>query len=461
MSGPRKVLQSIFGSGSDPTGPMSRSGVASGGTARRDTPPYPDKVSYLVAPLAKDALGQVPWAVQGPLLEAKQQGCKQAELARSETERYAAKASELTDQADDQTRVRDRLHEGWAEAKGQFEFAAQVLSQFVLHHGRAWLWVYALVWCGLILGDIAGGTLVLIKVGEYPMLAVVLCTAIGVAAVTSARLAEDFRRRLLWLRVKDHLPKDEGAEKLVTSVFTYGDDPYRFLTKIAALIAVTAACLVVGTFAARLAVDSVFLAVTFGLWAAGICGGSFVNSWWHTDPAHTTLRVYAENEKAQRAKRDCAPTDAIAQRAANQRVIPERLFAHRAAARALWYTKLAEAADILARNPQLAGHGTDGLSILFKIHPEFEDEFELLFDQFQVPRYYESRPWSMPDRPTVESGGSGADSTDEDPGKGIAPLVAVALDRDTAPQTKGPSETVDVPLPDDTEVEDDLDETGS
>ena len=81
----------------------------------------------------------------------------------------------------------------------------------MLHHGVGWIWMYALIWAALVVGDIAGGTLVFVKAGEYTQFAALLTTAVGVAAVTSAKLADDFRRRLLWLRYRNDLPEDGVA----------------------------------------------------------------------------------------------------------------------------------------------------------------------------------------------------------------------------------------------------------
>ncbi len=389
-------LTSKFGTGDDPTGNTTRKLTLAAPNTTRGAVRYPDAVQFLDAPASDDDLGKIPFAAQACLVEGNQQGFKQLEIARKDIEGFAAKASELTDQADDELRVRDRAHHGWEKARDSYEFATKVLPSYILHHGKGWLWLYGLVWIGLLVGDVAGGTLVLIKAGEYPLFSALLTTSIGVAAVTSAKIAEDFRRRHLWLRHSDHIPDDEEERRLLISVFSYDEEPYRFLVKVSALIAATAVCLALGTFAIRLTVDNVFMAFGFALWAAGICGGSFVNSWMHTDPAHTALRNFGHLEDSERKNRDAAPTDAIAERAANLRGVAERLRSHESAAMALWWTKLAEAADILAANPQMSGHGTDGMSFLWTIRPTFADRFDLLFDEYQIPRHYEDRTYETP-----------------------------------------------------------------
>jgi hypothetical protein len=332
---------------------------------------------------------------------------KQAELARLEIEGFAARVSGLTFRAASQTVLVERLQVAWNKARDQLDYAREVLSAYVLHHGTGWSWMYMVVWVLLMLADIAGATLVQIKAGEHPMFAFVLSIGLGVAMVTSAKLAEDFRCRLLWLRHRDNLPDDERARALVTTVFAYAEKPYLFLTRIAALIAVTAGCLVVGTLAVRMTEDGGLMALGFALWAAGVCGGSFVNAWAHTDPAHTELRFLEHTEATERKQLAKAPTDAIEQRATNERAVHERLLAHYNAAWALMHTAIAEAAGILAANPQMIGHGTDGESFLDMIQPPFVDAFRLLADTHQVPFF------AIPTLPGPASGDE-ADTTGED-----------------------------------------------
>jgi len=380
--------KTVLGGDTDPTGSTPRLTMIRGGAGGghdRSTVSFPDKTQFLDAPAAQDKLGMLPWGAQAAIVEGNQQIKKQAEIARRDIEPFAAKVSGLTHDAKAQSRNSERARLSWEKARARLDHAQDVLTDYVLHHGKAWVWHYVLIWVLLIVGDIAGGSLVLIKAGEEPTFAALLMTAVGTAAVTSAKIADDFRRRLLWLRHHNDLPDNADDRRLITNVFTYGDEPYQLLGRVALVVVFTTSCLAIGTLTVRLSEDHPLLALGFGFWAAGIIGGSFVNAWFHTDPAHTTLRNFEHHEKAERSKHAKQPTDAVEQRATNERAIAERLRSHLAAASALWYTKLAEAADICAANPQLAGHGTDGLSFLWKIRPDGLDDFEVLTDTHQVP----------------------------------------------------------------------------
>lgn len=379
--------KALFGGDTDPTGSTPKLTMIQGGASGHDrfTTSYPDQTQFLPAPAAQDELGMIPWGAQGALIEGNQQIHKQAELARREIEPFAAKVSGLTHKARAQTRKRERTRISWEKARDRADHAQDVLTDYVVHHGAAWMWHYVLIWFLLVLGDVAGGTLVLIKTGEDPTFAALLMTAVGVAAVTTAKITDDFRRRLFWLRHRDDLPEADADRRLVTNVFTYGDEPYRLLGRVALVFVATMSCLAIGTLTVRLSEDHPLVALGFGFWAAGIIGGSAVNAWFHTDPAHTALRNFEHDEKTERTKHDKLPVDAIEQRATNERAVAERLRAHLAAASSLWYTKLAEAADICAANTQRDGHGTDGLSFLWKIRPDGLDAFELLADTYQVP----------------------------------------------------------------------------
>ena len=55
------------------------------------------------------------------------------------------------------------------------------------------------------------------------------------------------------------------SRRLVADVFRYGDETYEFVVRVATLVAITATCLALGTFAIRLTVDDGFMALGFAL----------------------------------------------------------------------------------------------------------------------------------------------------------------------------------------------------
>ena len=130
--------------------------------------------------------------------------------------------------------------------------------------------------------------------------------------------------------------------------------------------------------------------------------------------------------------------------------------------------------SILAKNPQLAGHGTDGRSFLWKLRPSGEREFQQLFDRFQIPRYYLDRPWDIPPEPAAGTDQKPQsetihdhDNEDEPTGQHDGDVIDIATRLKGFSEPAGSSPIVDLPSPggpdpDNTDPDDTgLDDTGA
>lgn len=438
MSGPRDLFAHTrrrFPRTADPAGvaPKPRSNPSGDPVveAAGETTIYPDCTDFLPNP-SVDGVDQVPHGVMKWIMRGNAQFRKFASLGRVDVKELTAGAYARTDAADDQTRRRDELKASWTDTQHRSEFTRKVLDPLVLHHGRGDLIRYIVTWAMLIAGDVAAGTMVLVFSGEHPVYAAIMMLALGAAAVTTGLLGKDLRRWNLWLTRRDNLPDDPDEAALITKVFAVSDQAWTNLGMIIKVAVLGASCLAIGTMLFRSAVDNPMAGIAYGLWAVAIGASSFWNGWAHLDPAHTAIQNADHSADRAHKAYTSAPTDAIEARAANLAGIAEILASRCDEAWAAWYTCIAAAAEYLRVNPALAGHGTTGLSYLHEVRPADEDLFDLLADEYQIPRYNSSR---------VETSDPHQDDTDTG---SVVDLTAIFGQRDEDPDSDIGDEFIDL-----------------
>jgi hypothetical protein len=432
---PRTRIRSWFTRTPDTTSP-SRSNPTGDPVieAAGETTIFPDRTDFLPNPNT-DGTDQVPHGVTKWIMRANAQFRNFGAIARREIVELSAGAYARTDAADDQTRRRDELKDTWNQAHSRSAFMHKVLDGLVLHHGIGEPVRYLATWAMLIAGDVAAGTLVLVMMGEHPVFAAIMMLALGAAAVTTGLLGKDMRRRNLWLTRRENLPEDPEEAALVTHVFAVSDNGWLNTFNVIKIAVLGAAALALGTIILRSAVDNAAVGIAFGLWAVAIGAASFWNGWAHLDPAHTAIQNADHTTERAHKAYTSAPTDAIEARAGNLAGIAETLTARRDEAWAAWYTCIAAAAEFCRVNPALAGHGTTGLSYLHDIRPADEHLFDILADEFQIPRYATTRT-EFDDTP-------GTDSDSTEPGS-VIDLTAIFGQRDDATDSDIDDEFIDL-----------------
>lgn len=451
MSGPRDLLARIrqrFQGAPDPFGvaPQPRSNPTGDPVieAAGETTIYPDRTDFLPNP-SIEGTDQVPHGVTKWIMKGNAQFRKFAAIARGEIKELSAGAYAKTDAADDQTRRRDELKDSWNEAHNRSEFTRRVLDPLVLHFGRGEPLRYVATWTMLIAGDVAAGTMVLVFAGEHPVYAAIMMLALGAAAVTTGLLGKDLRRWNLWLTRRENLPDDPEEAALITKVFGVGDSAWSNLLIIVKAAIAGAACLAVGTLMFRTYVDNALAGIAYGLWAIAIGASSFWNGWAHLDPAHTAIQNADQSAERAHKAYTTAPTDAIEARAGNLAGIAETLAARCDEAWAAWYTCVAAAAEYLRVNPALAGHGTAGFSYLHEVRPADERLFDVLADEYQIPRYKATRN-------EVDEAQSDGTDIGTEPGS-LIDLTAIFGQREDNPDFGKDDEFIDLDADDDTDEE--------
>jgi hypothetical protein len=314
---------------------------------------YPDAMQRLEGP------GTTLHFVASWILEARAQISEFSGRGREAIADSLAGAEGLRDKAEDQANTRNALSRDWGKARKRLNLARRVLTPHLQHYGAAEDFRYGATWVGLLVGDAAAGTLVLIQAGEYPIFAAVMMVSLGVAAVTCGLLGHDLRYRALSRRLSRSGADAEGAA-LVEEVFAVSDKSWGLVVRVVISAATTGVIMAIGTFAFRTAVDGFPEGLAFGLWAVGIGAASWWNAWRHCDPARTVLAHFENQEADAHLSYMKAPVGAIETRDRNLAVAREVFAAHVARGQAAFYMMLAASARALAANPGVAGHGPEG-----------------------------------------------------------------------------------------------------
>lgn len=244
-----------------------------------------------------------------------------------------------------------------SEAKKDNLHAARTLMPFVRRSSHDHI-RYVLGWLLLGLGDTAGVWGAAIWLGEVPYVALGQALATGFAAVTAGLAGgelQDLRQSRLRHREAELLSSDERRYQRLFA----GADVGLSITKIVMGISVTIVVLVaVAVFALRAGTEGLLAGFTFGGLAAATALGSFVSSYVHADEVADLLATYEKRyRRAQRRHLRLASARVLSRHASAVGEVNSILREYKARGSAAHQKVVALKYRMLARNPQVVGHG--------------------------------------------------------------------------------------------------------